>query len=397
MTNNGATQCEESLMNISAPFVTNAQTPELMQPTERAFDHPAGFAQAAAMRPARARQSPGDAQGAQPTMMRTAAIRPIPLHDLGSLARTTGFAAQRRNRQHQGLQLAAVMHVGGGDLRAQWNALGIGAKMMFAARFAAVRRVWPRLKPPKTARTLLESTTARDQSIRSATCRRRNNSRWSFSHTPAFCQSRSRRQQVMPLPQPISSGRSRHAMPVLSTKRIPVSAARSEIGLRPGYFLRRARVGSKGWITDHNESSMSGFAIPSFLLNWSKKYNSFCYAVLMLKRSLVTCPNFCVNRIDQRSQRIGDAGNVVRICWANSAPQSPRRTLCLYGVHFTRSNSRYSLVDSQCSHRHSQDADQNFQVVFVGPIHGKHRERHGKKCAGTHGDKNLQVDVAALE
>ena len=266
-------------MNISTPFVTDAQATELMQPTERAFDHPAGFAQAAAMRPAGARQSSGDSQSVQPTLMGATAISPIPLHHLRPLAGATGFAAQRRNRQHQGLQLAAVMHVGGGDLRTQWNALGIGAKMMFAARFAAVRRVGPRLQPPKTARTLLESTTARDQSIRSATCKRCNNSRWSFSHTAACCQSRSRRQQVMPLPHPISKGKSRQAMPVLSTKRIPVSAARSETGLRPGYFLRRVRVGSKGWMIVHNESSINGFAIPSFLQRWSKKYNSFCYTV----------------------------------------------------------------------------------------------------------------------
>jgi len=252
-------------MNLCAPFVTDAQATELVQPTQGAFHDPAGFAQTAAMRPAGARQSPGDSQSAQPTMMRTTPIGPIPLHNLGPLTRATPFAAQRRNRQHQGLQLSAVMHVGGGDLDAQWKALGIGAKMMFAARFAAVRRVGSRLKPPKTARTLLESTTARDQSIRSATCKRRNNSRWSFSHTPAFCQSRSRRQQVMPLPHPISKGRSRQAMPVLSTKRIPVSAARSEIGLRPGNFLRRVRVGSNGRMIVHNDSSIKGFAIPSLL------------------------------------------------------------------------------------------------------------------------------------
>lgn len=299
MTNDGTTQREESLMNISAPFVTAAQATELMQPTERAFDHPAGFAQATAMRPAGTRQSPGDAQTAQPTMMCAAAISPITLDDLGSLTRATDFAAQRWNRQHQGLQLAAVMHVGRSDLDTQRNALGIGAKMMFAARFAAVRRVGSRLKPPKTARTLLESTTARDQSIRSATCNRRNNSRWSFSHTPACCQSRSRRQQVIPLPQPISNGRSRQAIPVLSTKRMPVSAARSEIGLRPGYFLRRVRAGSKGWMIVHNESSINGFAMPSLLQNWAKKYNPFCYTVLIhpliasTRFWLITCN--CVN------------------------------------------------------------------------------------------------------
>jgi hypothetical protein len=71
-------------------------------------------------------------------------------------------------------------------------------------------------------------------------------------------------------------------MPLLSTKRIPVSAARSATGLRPGYFRRRARLGNSGWIIDHSESSRRGVAIPSFLQRWSKKYNSFCYTLLMI-------------------------------------------------------------------------------------------------------------------
>ena len=266
-------------MNLCAPFVTDAQATELVQPTQGAFHDPAGFAQPATMGRARAGQLVGDAARLQPAMVRGTAVGAIPLHSLGALARATDFTLHGGNGPHERLQLATVMHIGGGNLGAQGYALGIGAKMMFAARFAAVGRVWPRLQPPKTARTLLESTTARDQSIWSATWSRRNNSRWSFSHTPACCQSRNRRQQVMPLPHPSSKGRSRQAMPVLSTKRIPVSAARSGMGLRPGNFLRRARFGSKGWITDHNESSRSGFAIPSFLQNWSKKYNSFCYTV----------------------------------------------------------------------------------------------------------------------
>jgi len=279
MTNDGATQREKRLMNVGSTFVTDAQAPELVQPTERAFDHPAGFAQATAMRPTFAGQAIRDAQTLQPAVMRAAAVSTIALHQVGPLPRPTSFASHRGNRQQQRLELPTVMQVGGGDLGAQWNALGIGAKMMFAARFAAVCRVGPRLKPPKTARTLLESTTARDQSRRSARCSWWSNSRWSFSHTPSRCQSRSRRQQVMPLPQPSSSGRSCQAMPLLSTNRIPVSAARSEIGLRPGYFLRRAFFGIKGWMINHNESSRSGFAIPSLLQKWSKKYNPFCYTL----------------------------------------------------------------------------------------------------------------------
>src|SRR2546425_1132756 len=110
MTNDGTAQCEESLVNVCAALVTNAQTAELMQPTERAFDDPAGFAQAAAVGPTFARQLIGDAQSAQPPVMRTASISTVALHRVGALPRTTRLAAHGRDRQHQRLQLPAVMH-----------------------------------------------------------------------------------------------------------------------------------------------------------------------------------------------------------------------------------------------------------------------------------------------
>jgi hypothetical protein len=48
----------------------------------------------------------------------------------------------------------------------------------------------------------------------------------------------SRRQQLMPEPQPISSGRYSQGMPVFSTNRMPLRACRWLIGLRPGYRRR---------------------------------------------------------------------------------------------------------------------------------------------------------------
>jgi hypothetical protein len=54
---------------------------------------------------------------------------------------------------------------------------------------------------------------------------------------PAVAQSRSRRQQVIPLPQPISWGRYSQGMPVFSTNKIPVSAARSGTRGRPPFGL----------------------------------------------------------------------------------------------------------------------------------------------------------------
>jgi hypothetical protein len=275
MTYQSTTESEEGFMNIRSPFIANAQSAKLVQPTQRTFDDPAGFTQAAAVRCTLAGQAVGDAQTAEPAVMSGTAIGAICLHDVGTLTWPADFSSQGWNGCHQQAQPLAVMHLSAAELNTQRNALGIGEKMMLTARFAAIRRVTTRLEPPKTARTLLESTTARDQSIRSAACNRPSNSLWSFFQTPAFCQSRSRRQQVMPLPQPSSWGKSSHPIPVFSTKRIPVRAARSLIGLRPGYFCRRAFSGMSGWMISHNESSINGFAIPWISPIYSGKYSHF--------------------------------------------------------------------------------------------------------------------------
>jgi hypothetical protein len=110
------------------------------------------------------------------------------------------------------------------------------------------------LRPPKTARTDDESTTAREKSILSAPRSLFKRVRWTVSHTPAFCQSRNRRQQVMPV-QPIARGRSSHGIPVFKTNRIPVSTVRLSLGFRPGYRRRRRFTGKCGAITFHNASS----------------------------------------------------------------------------------------------------------------------------------------------
>ena len=279
MADDGAAKSQEGLMDVRAPLVADAQAVKLMQPTERASHDPPRRAQLNAMRSAAAGQWVGDPALLQPARVRGTAIGAISLHGLGLLPRASDLAAERRDGRHKRLQLAAVMHVGRRQLDTQRQPLGIGAKMMFAARFAAVGRVRSGLKPPKTARTLLESTTARDQSIRPAASNRRSSSWWSFSQTPAFCQSRSRRQQVMPLPQPNSGGRSCHAIPLLSTNKMPVKAARSGTRWRPGNLGRRFFCESSGWMISHNESVTNGFAIPSFSQNWSKEYTSFCYTL----------------------------------------------------------------------------------------------------------------------
>ena len=82
------------------------------------------------------------------------------------------------------------------------------------------------------------------------------------AHTPACCQCRRRRQQVMPLPHPISCGGYSHGMPVFSTKMIPVSAARSgPVNGCPPVGCA-GLVGRSGSITAHNSSLTNCLAMP---------------------------------------------------------------------------------------------------------------------------------------
>jgi hypothetical protein len=138
-----------------------------------------------------------------------------------------------------------------------------GHKMPFRPRLAAIRWIWARGGPPFFAGIDDESTQTRLKSILLARRRRRSNSSCNLSQTPASCQSRRRRQQVTPEPQPSSGGKSSHAMPVRSTTRIPLSAARSEMRGRPprGFDAGAGRTFS---IIGHRPSGIRTEGIPLY-------------------------------------------------------------------------------------------------------------------------------------
>lgn len=89
------------------------------------------------------------------------------------------------------------------------------------------------------------------QSIWSCSRRRLSSARCSRSQTPSACQSRKRRQHVIPLPKPNSFGRSSHGIPVCKTNRMPFSAARSPARGWPP-LAEGFTTGSSGCRTFHN-------------------------------------------------------------------------------------------------------------------------------------------------
>lgn len=255
-----ATELEEGIVDVIPALVADDEAPHLVQPGDGALDDPAVTAQPLGGVHLRAGDAALDAPLAQDLLVPAGAVALVRMQLLGPLARPTDLAAHGRDGVEQGLQDARLVHVGCGRRLGEWEALAISDDVPLRARLRSVRGVRPCLGAPFFAGTVEASMAALDQSIRSAPCRRFRSSCWSFSHTPASVQSRSRRQQVMPEPQPISCGSISQGMPLFRTKTIPVRQARSGIRGRPplGFGFSGGRSGS---MISHNSSGTSGVAM----------------------------------------------------------------------------------------------------------------------------------------
>jgi len=81
------------------------------------------------------------------------------------MARPSSLSLQRWDRINQCEGLLRVVTIGPGEVNGQRNSASVANQMTLAAELRSVGGIGTRLKPPKTARTELPSTAARDQSI----------------------------------------------------------------------------------------------------------------------------------------------------------------------------------------------------------------------------------------
>jgi hypothetical protein len=272
------------LMNVVAFLITNAKTPILMEPRDGAFYYPAIYAQSASVFSPSFSQQGDNSSAAKLSAMRLGVIGPITKKAIWMLKRSANLACDWRDTVNQRQKLCDVVAVCTGQYHRKRDAIGVRYQMVFRPFLAAICWVWSCFCPPKTARTDDESTTAREKSIRSACRNLVSITRCILSHTPAFCHSCSRRQQVIPQPQPISCGRSSQPIPVFNTNNIPVRASRFDIGFLPGCRNLRFFSGINGFMISHNSSLTIGFAMSSILaflcnvqlLMLSVKNTSFC-------------------------------------------------------------------------------------------------------------------------
>ncbi len=133
------------------------------------------------------------------------------------------------------------------------------------------------------------------------------------SHTSAFRQSRKRRQQVIPEPQPISRGSNSQGVPERGTNKIPVSArGRRSKADRPSTRPGRAAEAVRSRPTGHREGAIS----PSYL-----NVPTPVLSEALSGRLVATMPEICAARQSKGGQRGDD------VCRKNL-----RRGPCIGGV-----------------------------------------------------------------
>ncbi len=249
-------------MDLCKPFIAHSKTMEIMEPGMSTFDYPSIFSKATAMFSTALGENRFNTAIAQFLSVCFGVVSAICKDHLRLLQGATAYATDGWNRVDKRQQLCDVMAIRTGQDDRERHPICVGSNMVLGAVAHDHHGVRPSFWPAPIARTEDESTITRDKSIWPAARNSASSSSCNRSHTPTSCQSRRRRQQVTPEPQPISAGRSRQRSPVRNTNTMPLNAARSGTGLRPGYFSRRAfGCGSKGSIRFHNSSSMIGLFI----------------------------------------------------------------------------------------------------------------------------------------
>ena len=176
--------------------------------------------------------------------------------------RRRGRPLHWRDGVDHALEALAVVDVRRAEREGKGDAARVGEDVALCPRPASICRVRAGLFAPLFAGTLALSSAARLQSMALARPRRSSRTWCRRSQTPARCQSRRRRQHVIPEPQPISAGSISQGMPLLSTNKMPLSVARWEIGGRPPFGFGRSG-GIRGAIRVHNSSETRGPAMPA--------------------------------------------------------------------------------------------------------------------------------------
>ena len=207
----GAGEAEEGLVDVVADLPADPQPPEPVQQRDGLLDHPPVGAQARAVLGPAAGDQRGDALVPDLPAVLVVVIAAV---GVGRVRPPPRAAADRRDRLDQRHELGDVVAVPAGQGDRQRDAVRLGDQVVLRARLGAVDRARSCFGPPFIALMCELSITALDQSSAPAAFSSASSASCSCCQTLASCQSRSRRQHVIPDPKPSSCGRNSHGMPV---------------------------------------------------------------------------------------------------------------------------------------------------------------------------------------
>ena len=238
----------KGLKVFAASLIAQFQPSEVSEPAECALDNISGSSQAATVRPSWTQRSQNwlNAKPLDNGCQSFRAVASIALQYLGFAARTTYRPTDRRHVHKQWQRNSFIRLIGSRGFYNQRQSAGLGQNMAFAACFGPIRGIGAGVRPPKTARTLALSITARSRLMAPALPRIESRATWSWDQTLSRVHSVNRRQQVLPLPHFISRGNICHGIPVLSTNRMPMSTCRFDTRGRPPLQVGRGSGGSSG-------------------------------------------------------------------------------------------------------------------------------------------------------
>ena len=199
-------------MDVIAFVVANAEPALIEQPVECGFHDVAVLAESTAVRCVALGDEWQNATSTQRfSNLLLCVVRSIRQQHVGTTSPSPAVRLlDGRNRVHEFDRHLRVVNIGRGVGDGQRRAGAIGDQVTLCAVLAPIGGIGPSLCPPKSARVEQLSMAATAQSMPSARPSSSSRTRQIFFHTPAACQSRRRRQQVMPDPQPISCGSNSH-------------------------------------------------------------------------------------------------------------------------------------------------------------------------------------------
>jgi hypothetical protein len=140
-------------MNVGSTLKANAKTPKIVQACVSTLDHPAEFAESAAVFRAALGDHRFDTARTKPLTMRLGIIATICVEDFGLAKRSAAYTANWRDRVDERQQLGNVVAIRASQDGTDGDAIGVDEDVMLRTWSRAIGGIRASFSPAPTART----------------------------------------------------------------------------------------------------------------------------------------------------------------------------------------------------------------------------------------------------